>query len=582
MSTRHLPESPSLENLKKQAKTLLRVARGRDPEALERIGPYFGDPAAISLQAAQLVLAREHGFASWTRLKRHIERGAVSGDQTDEQRAIRFLDLVCLSYGPVANAGPARFAEAKELLASHPDIRDQSIHVAAAIGDVERIDLWLDRDATLVNRKGGYHHWEPLMYTAYARLPGASTLAAARRLLQRGADPNAHYMWGGQYKFTALTGVFGQGENGPTNQPEHPDCQAFARLLLEAGADPNDSQAAYNRLFESDNTCLELLIEYGLRGDDRVNWFDSDGEDFLPSPLETMHYQLIQAIHRGNRTRAKLLIDHGAQIDKPDDTYDTLTKGKTPYEAALLLGETEIADYLEAKGARKSALSGADLLQARCMAGDTAAARALLDGNPALQEAMDERVAEMLSDAVATANHQAISTLVELGADIVRAGERPPIHMAAWNGDLATVKLMIDKGADPSLRDPDHFSPAIGFALHAGRPEMVAYLETQKMDVFTAAALGLIDRMREMVAADPACLETRFESVLPRQSRPSDRNWLTPLAVAVSNGRVEMVRLLIDLGADPTVSDGAGMTVTRLADDPAIGALLRDAVEKRG
>lgn len=172
MSTRHLPESPSLENLKKQAKTLLRAARDRDPEALERIGPYFGDPAAINLQAAQLVLAREHGFASWTRLKRHIERGGDPGAETDEQRATRFLDFVCLTYGPVANAGPARFAEARDLLDAHPGIRDQSIHVAAAIGDVERIDRWLDQDATQINRAGGYHHWEPLMYAAYARLPG--------------------------------------------------------------------------------------------------------------------------------------------------------------------------------------------------------------------------------------------------------------------------------------------------------------------------------------------------------------------------------------------------------------------------
>ena len=97
----------------------------------------------------------------------------------------------------------------------------------------------------------------------------------------------------------------------------------------------------------------------------------------------------------------------------------------------------------------------------------------------------------MISDAVATANRMAIATLVDLGLDIVGKGGRPPVHMADWNGDLETVRFMIDKGADPSLRDPDHFSPAIGFALHAGRPEMVAFLETQKMDVFTAAARGL-------------------------------------------------------------------------------------------
>ena len=97
-----------------------------------------------------------------------------------------------------------------------------------------------------------------------------------------------------------LTGVFGQGEDGPTNQPEHPDYLAFARLLLEAGADPNDSQAAYNRVFEPDNSCLELLIEFGLGADEPVNWFDNEGDEMVPSPLETVHFQLVQAIRRGN------------------------------------------------------------------------------------------------------------------------------------------------------------------------------------------------------------------------------------------------------------------------------------------
>ena len=317
-----------------QAKALLKAAHRHDADTLARIGPYFGDPAAINLQAAQLVLAREHGFSSWTQLKRHIERDVGSGMPMAEQHASDFLDLVCLAYSAVPDAGPARFATAQELLEAHPEIRDQSIHVAAALGDVEAIDRWLDGDPALVNRKGGYYHWEPLMYAAYARLPGVSTLEAGQRLLQRGADPNAHYMWGGQYRFTALTGVFRQGENGPTNLPEHPEFVAFAKTLLAAGADPNDGQAAYNRMFEPDNTCLELLIEYGLAADDRVNWLKSDDGDLVPSNQQTMHYQLITAIHRGNKARAKLLIDSGAGVDRPDDTYDTLTEDKTSFEAA--------------------------------------------------------------------------------------------------------------------------------------------------------------------------------------------------------------------------------------------------------
>ena len=116
-----LPTHPSLENLKKQAKRLLKAAKAQDPETLSLVGPYFGDPSLISLQQAQLVVARNYGFSSWTRLKRHVEAGA-GGVETTEQRANRFLDLVCIHYGPDPNRGVAEFEEAAALLAAHPEI----------------------------------------------------------------------------------------------------------------------------------------------------------------------------------------------------------------------------------------------------------------------------------------------------------------------------------------------------------------------------------------------------------------------------------------------------------------------------
>jgi hypothetical protein len=43
-------------------------------------------------------------------------------------------------------------------------------------------------------------------------------------------------------------------------------------MLLEAGADPNDSQALYNRQFEPDDGHLRLLIEFGLGTDRGGPW----------------------------------------------------------------------------------------------------------------------------------------------------------------------------------------------------------------------------------------------------------------------------------------------------------------------
>ena len=56
---RHLPERPSLEQLRKQAKEHLHTLRAADP--------------SVNLAAAQHALAREYGFESWPKLVHHVE-----------------------------------------------------------------------------------------------------------------------------------------------------------------------------------------------------------------------------------------------------------------------------------------------------------------------------------------------------------------------------------------------------------------------------------------------------------------------------------------------------------------------------
>jgi len=69
-----LPARPNLEQLRHQAKDLLRSAKSGDAEALERIGAVSDRP---TLATAQLAVARFYGFASWTKLKREVERRSI-------------------------------------------------------------------------------------------------------------------------------------------------------------------------------------------------------------------------------------------------------------------------------------------------------------------------------------------------------------------------------------------------------------------------------------------------------------------------------------------------------------------------
>jgi hypothetical protein len=86
--SRSLPPSPSLEQLKKQARDLLNAYRAGDPQAAQRIRTQLRRPPepvragagspGILLADALLVVAREHGFASWPKLIAGIEAASLT------------------------------------------------------------------------------------------------------------------------------------------------------------------------------------------------------------------------------------------------------------------------------------------------------------------------------------------------------------------------------------------------------------------------------------------------------------------------------------------------------------------------
>ncbi len=78
-----LPARPDLDQLRRQARELQRAALDGDDGALRRLRQAS---ATVTLSAAQLAIARDHGFASWPRLKAEVERrrAALAGYLTAE------------------------------------------------------------------------------------------------------------------------------------------------------------------------------------------------------------------------------------------------------------------------------------------------------------------------------------------------------------------------------------------------------------------------------------------------------------------------------------------------------------------
>jgi ankyrin repeat protein len=92
MPVRRLPVRPDLEQLKRQAKELLRDLRSGDANAaaeLRESHPDPVDPTLAKLSDAQLVLARSYQASSWPRLVQSVELAdAIWRDDVDHVRAL--------------------------------------------------------------------------------------------------------------------------------------------------------------------------------------------------------------------------------------------------------------------------------------------------------------------------------------------------------------------------------------------------------------------------------------------------------------------------------------------------------------
>lgn len=485
MPTRRLPDDPNLEHLRNQAKTLLKQVRAGDAEALTLATEFH--PAASERPAAepfrgladaQLVIARSYGFPSWPQLGRHlglVERYTRSPHleptggpiETPGQRADEFLRLATVHYG---QDDPQQPVAARALLTRFPEVAVSNIFTMVVAGDVGAVRAELDRSPRHAVLQGGPFRWEPLLYLTYSRLEVApeAPLEIARLLLRHGADPNTGFLWAGLTSpFTALTGVFGRGEG---NQPPHQSRLELARLLLEAGADPNDTQTIYNCGLGCpppyDDDHLRMLLEFGLGHGDGGPWHQRLTVAH-PTPRELLEDELVFASSAGLVDRVRLVLAAGADPEGRGTEHPVFC-GHRAFELAAVHGHTAVAELLRAAGA--APLDDVHELFAAVMSGsvgevDRSLAARAVQRNPFLPI----RAAEL-------GRTEALQPLKDLGWDLDLLGRATPLHQAAFHGHLATVRKLIELGADPTVRDPFHQGTPRGWAEYNHQQEVVDYL----------------------------------------------------------------------------------------------------------
>ncbi len=193
-----LPERADLSQLRRRAKELRDAARRGDAAALGRFARHHpaAPHGAVTLAAAQLVIARELGFASWPALKIAVDAGAIAGE------AVNVF---------VAASVDGRLGQAAAIFRANPGIASRSLLAAAVLGDAGAARAMLADDPAAAVTVDDERGWPPLLYACYSRWheidPGraAGLAEVARILLEAGASPDTND--GGRPRFrSALKG----------------------------------------------------------------------------------------------------------------------------------------------------------------------------------------------------------------------------------------------------------------------------------------------------------------------------------------------------------------------------------------
>jgi len=347
-----LPLRPSLASLRKEAKQLLKAARAGDASARARVAAAGIDLGREPrLREMQQVIAREHGEPSWRALRDAVEaRSHAAADHAARAQADELLELATRVSGGDDSHARRR---ARQILEATPELASLDLATAVVTDDLAAVRRLLAKDPDAASRRVGPRSWEPLLYLGWSRLSrGDDALAIAEELLRAGADADAHFVDPWDCVCTVITGLMGGGEQGPHLWPPHAHAEAIARLLLDEGADPNQSQGLYNTMFRRSDAWLRLFLEYGLTAE---HWPTFGTE----KKARMLDFLLGWAVQNGRHARVELLLDHGADPDQPD-AY----RNRTAHELAQLAGDTRMVELLLARGATPTPLQGQEAFTA--------------------------------------------------------------------------------------------------------------------------------------------------------------------------------------------------------------------------
>jgi uncharacterized protein len=580
----------TLDNFRREARRWLKAVRNGDAGARERLRrahPHAPDPP--TLRDIQHAVAREHGYESWRAMRTVLDQrttpDTLTSDLEPGARMAAFLEAACPDAtvsGPFNRS--LHLNTAMRLLARHPEVARENLYTSVACGDLVEVERILDTRPRAASEAGGPRGWPPLLYLCNARLSIAAAhenaVAIARALLDRGADPNTRYILKGieDYPYTALTGVLGRGEE---EAQTHPRAEALARLLFERGAEPYDTQLLYNvfadhgsrPLLDDDIVWLmDLIYAHALQRGRGADWSNPDWPMLDPWGRGCgAGFLLEAAIDRNLLKLGEWLLAHGAGPNASRGPSDVATA--TPYEQAVRRGFAEMADLLIRSGAAPVAVNAdgqppEDAFVAACLRVDRNKVRALLAEHPEYLQSPKAMFAATRDDRA-----DVVELLLDLGVspNVEDQSRTRPLHQAAGTDAAQTIALLIDRGAEVDARESNWNATPLGFAVYGQRHRAIAVLGRVSRDVFNLTFTGNVDRLRELLDAEPDL------------ANAVNSNGATPLMrLPDDEGRaLAIVDLFLAHDADVSARDKDGKTAADIAFERGLDAiaerLLRQA-----
>ena len=463
---RELPARPDIEQLKHQAKDLLKSCKAGDFAALSRVRqnhPRWGQSRAreqaaspnLRLTDTQLVIAREYGFESWPKLKAAVEN--ILLDQANPAMLLHnaFRD---------DNASMVR-----KLLTRHPEFKARINEPVAQAFDSppitlvksrEMLDVLIEAGADINAKSRWWAGGFGLLHSASPEL--------ARYAVERGAVVDAHAAarLGDLERLRRIVAADPQSvhtRGGDGQMPLHFAANVeIAAFLLERGADidardvDHESTPAQYTI-KSRQEVARYLVGRGCKTDILMAAALGD------LPLVKQH---VAADPESIRMRVS-------------EEYFPMIGGKaggtiyqwelgwhvSAHQVAKKFGHREVFEWLMEHSPAEVQLVNAAWL------GDAPRVRDLLRARPNLVEALSAQERRQLAHAARNNDTHAAALMIEAGwpVDVRSQHNATPLHWAAWHGNAKLVKLLLTK--NPLLEDArnDFNGTPMRWAIHGSQ-----------------------------------------------------------------------------------------------------------------